>query len=268
MKYQVFICDDEIDSITLIKDIVLKAGIILSDEEKIEFSIQTANTYQAAVKYLRNTKISGGIYFLDVELGKEVDHDSGFDIAELIKKRDQKAQIIFVTSHADLSIFTYQRRLGPVDYIVKTDEMDKFKRRLVQTIEVALKHIAQFNYMKKLTFSYRIGRIVRNMNIDDIMYITTTPVPHKLLLIKNIGEAQFLGSLHKYAEENPLLTMISQSCLVNPKNIRSIDFKKRLVEFANGDVREYARSYSKTMRKLLNDFNYKEEKLIRHENEY
>lgn len=263
MEYQVFICDDDQEQIDLTSKTLGGAEVILSDDEDIRFNINSATNYQDAVRFIKEHQFDGGIYFLDVELGKDVNDENGFDIAELIKSRDERAQIIFVTSHADLSIITYRRRLGPVDYIVKTDDFDEFKKRVVKTMEVAIYQISKFNYMKKMTFSYKIGHLEKNINIDKVMYITTTPTPHKLLLIKDSGQSQFMGSINEYDQNNPLLEKISQSCLANPKNIALIDFKNRLVTFKNGDVMEFSRPMKKKMKQLLDHFNYKVERLNR-----
>ncbi|WP_201335993.1 response regulator, partial [Lactobacillus nasalidis] len=119
MSYPVFICDDDPEQIAQVIATLKRAEQILSDEEKIRFDLASQSNYQDAKAYLLSHPADGGIYFLDVELGQEVEADNGFDLAELIKKQDDRAQIIFLTSHADLSIITYRRRLGPVDYIVK-----------------------------------------------------------------------------------------------------------------------------------------------------
>jgi two-component system, LytTR family, response regulator AgrA len=110
MSYPVFICDDDPDQIAQVTDTLKRAEQILSDEEKVRFDLASQNNYQDAKDYLLSHPVDGGIYFLDVELGQEVDADNGFDLAELIKKQDDRAQIIFLTSHADLSIITYRRR--------------------------------------------------------------------------------------------------------------------------------------------------------------
>ncbi|WP_201346921.1 response regulator, partial [Lactobacillus nasalidis] len=117
MSYPVFICDDDPEQIAQVIATLKRAEQILSDEEKIRFDLASQSNYQDAKAYLLSHPADGGIYFLDVELGQEVEADNGFDLAELIKKQDDRAQIIFLTSHADLSIITYRRRLGPVDYI-------------------------------------------------------------------------------------------------------------------------------------------------------
>lgn len=270
MQYPIFICDDDPNSIMQISKILGAAEIILSDddtqENKVEFKIILSSSYDDANKSLKKEKISGGIYFLDIELGKDKNTNNGFDLAESIEKQDERAQIIFITTHSDMSLVSFERRLGPIDYIVKTSNIDKLRERIVKTVEIAIHKLHEFNYMKKMTFSYKIGRIVKNINIDDVVYITTTFTPHKLLLIKTSGESQFLGSINEYAQENPMLEKISQSCLANPKNIKSIDLHDRLVSFVNGKVESFSESNISKMKKLLGSYNYKVEQLTRESN--
>ncbi len=225
-----------VDSQNLL-DVMVSVQFILAIGEKIRFDLASQGNYQDAKAYLLSHPADGGIYFLDVELGQEVDPDNGFDLAELIKKQDDRAQIIFLTSHSDLSIITYRRRLGPVDYIVKGADPVAQRRRIVETVEVALDQLHKDSVAKQLTFSYRVGRQIKNIRLTDLVYITTTLTPHKLLIVKQAGEAQFLGSLSQCAKENPLLEKISQSCLVNPDNIEAIDLRRHLVSFVNGDVK-------------------------------
>lgn len=267
MQYPVFICDDDQNQVDQTEKILGAAEMILSDDEEIEFSVASATDYLSAINYLKEHKMDGGIYFLDVELGGDTEKDTGFDLAALIKKRDERAQIIFVTSHADLSLITFRRRLGPIDYIVKTSDLDKLRHTMVKTIEVAIYNLHKFNYMKKMTFSYKIGRQTRNVNIDDIIYLSTTATPHKLLMILTTGEMQLLGSINQYAKENPMLEKINQSCLVNPKNIESIDLKQHRVQFINGDVEDFSRTSVQKMKDLLSEYNYKTETLAKKEEE-
>ena len=77
---------------------MVSVQFILTIGEKIRFDLASQGNYQDAKAYLLSHPADGGIYFLDVELGQEVDADNGFDLAELIKKQDDRAQIIFLTS--------------------------------------------------------------------------------------------------------------------------------------------------------------------------
>ncbi|QNQ82696.1 response regulator transcription factor [Lactobacillus sp. PV037] len=258
MKYSVFICDDEQEQITNLKNIMEVAEMYLSDEKEVKFNLITYESYQGAMEGITEGRISSGIYFLDVELENKTDSNTGFDLAELIKKRDERAQIIFVTSHEDLSLITFERYLGPVDYIIKTSDTQKLKKRIMKALKKAMANLDQFNKIKRYTFSYKVGRRINNIRIDDVICIVTSDLPHRLLLKKTMGKADFIGTINQYEKENPMLVKISQSCLVNPQNIKTIDLKNKLVEFVNGDIEPYSRTKKKEMKELLNKFNYKE----------
>lgn len=261
MKYQILICDDDQEQIQLLKDILGVTEMYLSDEKKVEFELTSYSSYQQAMEAISQGAVSSGIYFLDVELENNTEDHTGFDLAELIKKRDERAQIIFVTSHQDLSIITYERYLGPVDYIVKTSDAQELKKRIMKAVKKAMVNLDQYDSIKRYTFSYKIGRRINNIRIDDVIYIATTELPHRLKLRKTLGQADFIGTINQYEEENPMLVKISQSCLVNPQNIKTIDLKNRLVEFINGEIEPYSRTKKTVMKELLNKFNYEENKL-------
>ena len=151
-------------------------------------------------------------------------------------------------------MISFERRLGPVDYIVKPineKDYDRFKQRLVATLEVSVSNIENFDYTEKLTFHYKVGRQVRNIDIDDIIYISTTKTPHKLVMVNVRGENQFFGSINQYAKESAALVKISQSCLANPKNIKLIDLPKYKVTFVNGDTVDFSQSAYKRMKRCL-----------------
>jgi two-component system, LytTR family, response regulator AgrA len=150
-----------------------------------------------------------------------------------------------------------------LDYIVKGADPMAQRRRIVETVEVALDQLHKDSVAKQLTFSYRVGRQIKNIRLTDLVYITTTLTPHKLLIVKQAGEAQFLGSLSQCAKENPLLEKISQSCLVNPDNIEAIDLRHHLVSFVNGDVEEYAAGRQKQMKTLMQEHDYRLAKLMK-----
>lgn len=254
MKYSVFVCDDDQTQVNDIVKMIGKAEEIISDEHAVAFDVASVTTFSEAKTYLKKNVYTGGIYLLDIELGQEVGQNNGFDLAELIKSQDKRAQIIFITTHADLSLISFERRLGPVDYIVKPineKDYDRFKQRLVATLEVSVSNIENFDYTEKLTFHYKVGRQVRNIDVDDIIYISTTQTPHKLVMVNVRGEAQFFGSINQYAKESTALIKISQSCLANPKNIKLIDLPKYKVTFVNGDIADFSQSEYKKMQHLF-----------------
>lgn len=65
-------------------------------------------------------------------------------------------------------------------------------------------------------------------------YIATTQFPHKLELVTRGTRAEFVGNLTQVLEKTDFLVQVSQSLLVNPKNITEVDLKKRTILLENG----------------------------------
>lgn len=120
MKYKVIICDDNLAQAS---NLALKLGIAaMMQPEEVELEIgTTAQNANEVLNYLNEHHLDGGIYFLDIELGDNQDDINGVDLAEEIKKLDQRAQIVFVTAYDEYMELTYQRRIGSIDYINKSN---------------------------------------------------------------------------------------------------------------------------------------------------
>lgn len=205
---------------------------------------------------MKENPISGGIYFLDIELSQEKNAMNGIDLAEQVKQLDPRAQIIFVTAYNEYMEMTFERRIGAVDYINKSNP--NLQNRLNETLQDTVRRISKENYSKKMTFSYRLGRIIKNINIDDIYYISTTKAPHKLKLVKNDGTAEFAGDIKSVDKQNEFLTKVSQSYLVNPKNIVQINLKKKEITLSNGDAIKFSRRFTHVMKDMINTYNLKQ----------
>ena len=140
----------------------------------------------------------------------------------------------------DTSSTGAERRLGAIDFIVKSSELDKTRARILYAIENAIDKISKFDYIKRNTFSYRFGQEIKNISLDDVIYITTTNVGHKLQLVKKTGWAEFIGSLKDIPTRYSQLVQISQSCVINPHNVQNIDLKEKKIIFINGDIEYFS----------------------------
>lgn len=250
-KYTIMICDDDIRQAN---NLSLKVGIALSmvptDDQDVNYEVgKVASTYQEVLDYLDNNKVDGGIYLLDIEL----DHDkNGLDLAVEIKKYDERAQIIFVTSYNEYMPMTFERRIGAVDYINKLDP--NFQSRLNETVKNALINLSKNNLAKKFTFTYRFGRQIKNINMEDVLYIYTTRAAHKLLLVAEGMQSEFVGDIKTVDENNERLVKISQSCLVNPKNIEMVDLRKGTITMIDGVVLKFSRRFKHNMKDMTEKY--------------
>ena len=179
---------------------------------------------------------------------------NGVDLAEFIKKQDPNAQIIFVTAYDKYAPLTYRRRIGAIDYINKALDSREMMQRLEETLTGAVQSINNLMKSGRKELIYKIGRRVNKVEDTTIYYLENSTSQHKVNLITETGVAEFRSNISKINEENDFLVKVSQSCVVNPNNINSIDFSKKTIKFPNGDEVVFARSCRKTVEDLLNKY--------------
>lgn len=192
---------------------------------------------------------------LDIELGKKA---NGIDVAEIIRKKANFAEIIFVTAYKEYLPYTISRRIEPLDYISKGNSITAIDDRLRQDIDEAYSRyqsfltIPQKQYNK---FVYEPLRgVKRQINLDDLYYIESIKYKSRRLRIvgKNL-RIEYSGTLNKI--HNSQLLRISQSIIVNPANIIEFDKKNRVIFFSKDPQLKCGVSFRRM--KLLNDYFYK-----------
>lgn len=255
MKYSVIVCDDDE---VLAKNIKYAVSNFTDDNpvyENIEINLElVANTFEQVVSYVVANDIQNAIYFLDIELSQNSKAKNGVDLAEFIKKQDPNAQIIFVTAYDKYAPLTYRRRIGAIDYINKALDSREMMQRLEETLTGAVQSINNLMKSGRKELIYKIGRRVNKVEDTTIYYLENSTSQHKVNLITETGVAEFRSNISKINEENDFLVKVSQSCVVNPNNINSIDFSKKTIKFPNGDEVVFARSCRKTVEDLLNKY--------------
>ena len=259
MKYSIIICDDNKLLATDLSDKIQIALQNMLDNNEIyrksEFNIDLiANTFEQVVSYVVAKDIHNAIYFLDIELSQNSEAKNGVDLAEFIKKQDPNAQIIFVTAYDKYAPLTYRRRIGAIDYINKALDQNDMMKRLEETITGAIQSINNLTKSGRKELVYKVGRRINKVEDTNIYYLENSPTQHKVTLITETGSAEFRSNISKISDENDFLVKISQSCVVNPNNIDSIDFSKKTITFPNGDEVIFARSFKKHVKNLLNKY--------------
>lgn len=254
MDYHLLICDDDHLQAKNIATLLKMSSIIL-EEEDIHPNVDLIATDATSVlDYLEvNPNLTNIIAFLDIQLDESKQSQAGLELAQKIQNINSRSQIIFITAHEELAFLTFQRRINPLDYIVKTTDQRKLQRRLTETLELAIRHLNKFDYIQKHTFKYKIGTRITNINFSNILYITTTKFPHKLKIVTVNGQGEFSGNIKDIEQNYSFFFKISQSALINPHNIELINTKDRIVRFINGDKIRFSRSRTKELNKIYKD---------------
>ena len=72
---------------------------------------------------------------------------------------------------------TYRRRTGALDFITKNDSDEVIQKRLNETLSLAARRIRESHAIKKMTFSYKMGRRIIT-KISMMFYILLPHLSH------------------------------------------------------------------------------------------
>jgi len=192
------------------------------------------------------------LYFLDMEIDNN--KLAGLNIAEKIRKDTQLAQIIFITTHDELSLTTLERKIAPVDYILKDKGLEEIKQRITDDIELAQQNLQKYSHCSKDILDYKIGSRYFSILMDDvIMLYTQKDVPGRIFIITKNQLAEFNGSLNNFEEEYPNLFRCNRSYLVNLENATSYDSRTRTLSFIDESTCEVSFRKNKELIKILSN---------------
>lgn len=258
MAYSIIICDDDQNLANELADEVKIALQNMTDDnsnyENLELKIGLiANTFEDVAAYVTANNVKNGIYFLDIELSKNMQAKNGVDLAELIKKEDANAQIIFVTAYDKYAPLTYRRRIGAIDYINKAQPRAKIIGRLEETLQNAVENLVAAAKVNDQIFIYKVGHRVQKVRQNEIYYIENSSTQHKVRMVTETGESEFKGNISRLDDENSFLVKVSQSYLINPNNISAVDMSKRQIAFPNGDEIYFSRDKKALLDKIIAD---------------
>ena len=161
---------------TIIKDELKKLNLNMS-------IVLSANTPEDVITYLEKYKTNTFLYFLDVDLKSKV---NGIELAKIIRKSDPMGYIVFVTSHAELTLLTFQYKVQAMDYIVKNN-LNSIKDKISECINEAYNDYKNSNAIKTNSIQINAGNKVIYFNLDDILFFETTSKDHKIryILVRN-----------------------------------------------------------------------------------
>ncbi|MCR1901743.1 LytR/AlgR family response regulator transcription factor [Ligilactobacillus apodemi] len=235
---------------------VLMDVAIMIQAETIQNKLEVGGSFNSSddlLDFVTKQGVIYGIYILEIEL---LEKNNGLDVAEQILKVDQNAQIIFVTRFNTSANYVFFRRIPALDCIVvERIGDDALQKRLNDTLELAVKKLDLIDQSPQIIFNYQVGRETYYENLDNVIYITThNHKPHRLCVYLLNNTVDITGNLQNLLDRYPTLKRISQSCIINLRNVKSVDFRNHKIMFRNGDVEYFPARTNYKIRNLLKDF--------------
>ena len=155
------------------------------------------------------------VYLLDIDLKNQT--KQGLDIGLEIRKEDLKAQIAFVTAYSEFMPLTFRYKIQALDFVDKSMEDANLKRALVELLDFAYSQVEQETKAQSLTVKTDKNDV--NIPYDDILYIETAPVPHKLIAHTKSNLVEFYGKIAEVAKLDDIFFQTHRSFVVNVTNM-------------------------------------------------
>lgn len=190
------------------------------------------------------------LFFLDIELvGADMD---GLQVAEQIREQLNFAEIVFVTTHSEMAFLTFERKVEPLDYILKDSGAANVAEKIRGDIKVAYQRYQKQLVTSTQYFSYQIGSRLHTLPLADVLYIATVAgQPGKIEVHHTTGMVEYAGNLNQLATKYPQLFRCHKSWLINPTQVADYDTKQRLVIMQDGSQCEVSFRKEGQLRRLL-----------------
>jgi two-component system response regulator AgrA len=238
----IIICEDSNAQRTQIENIINEE--ITGSKMNLSVALSTGNPKEV-IEHIRFSSQKNFIYFLDVELDSEI---NGIELAQSIREYDPMGYIVFVTSHAELTLLTFEYKIQAMDFILKY-RPDNLKSRVIECLKAAANDFEKLTNMGKGYISIDVGSKIINFNPNEILFFETDK-DHRIRIHAINEQIEFYSSLKEIEAIVPsYFYKTHRSYLVNTKNIKSIDKENFIIFMTNGERCYASKRY---MKGLLN----------------
>lgn len=201
------------------------------------------------IKYVESAKEDTFIYFLDIDLQSDI---NGIELAKMIRKYDPRGYIIFLTSHTELTLLTFQYKVQALDYIIKADR-ETVATRIKECLNEVLNNLKYTKIKDTNMIPIDIGNNIVFFDLNEILFFETSSKEHKIRVHTCNGQSEFYGALKDVEKQvSSSYYKPHRSYLVNTAKIKSIDKKNLIINMVNGETCYVASRYLKgLMQKCL-----------------
>lgn len=225
----IYICEDNDKQRSLFEKYISDSILIEGFDMKITLSTSNPHHLLEHLSKAQNT----GIFFLDIDLKADMD---GFILAQKIRYLQPRCFIIFITSHTEMCLLTFQYKVEALDFIIKSTP-ECIKPKIHECLLDAEKKYTSLNNTINRTFTIQQNDTRITIDYNDILFFQTSKNIHKIVLHGKKRVIEFSGQL-KDIEKNldSRFYRCHRSYIVNKENISKIDFNELTVYMNNGET--------------------------------
>jgi len=249
MLMNIVICEDN-EELRMYYQIIIKNYIKDHPNVDMKIILSTANPKDVDI-YMENHINDIKFFLLDIEFPDS--KIKGLDLATDIRKKDSKANIVFITTHEELTPMIFERKVKPLDYIAKEIGLKKIKAKLYDDLDLSFQTIDQNSNDKHNKLTIKIGPKECCINIEQINYFESLENNHKIFVHSTSEIIEFTGTLKEIERTNSSFYRAHKSLVVNLCNIKSIDSVNRRLIFKDNSSCDISRRKLKTLKQALED---------------
>ncbi len=233
----IVICDD--DRFTLELSASMINECIQTHQLDAKIVCMTTN-YSEMLVYLNNHK-GAYLYFLDIDFGGQ--KLNGIDVARIVKNQEPMSKIVFVTSHADLSMRVLKSGVEPFGFIEKQFQPKNMLRDYKKYIELAIN--TPYMVQTEGNQENRDNYIKLPVGIDEYVYLDI----NQILYVESVKTISHFVCYHSVdgssisvrdTIENVLENLGSEfmrshrSVIINTRHV--VGVSEGVVNFSNGET--------------------------------
>jgi two-component system response regulator AgrA len=195
----------------------------------LEIALSTVNIKD----FLCNAERKGqrGLYFLDIDLGEDV---HGLELAELIRKHDPNGYIVFVTTHSELNIITFEYKVDAMDFIVK-DDFRKMETRVEECLVKADEKEKASRKSEKDMYILDVGENSIRLKKENIIFFEKKAKSEKIILHCENRQIEFKGNIKEIKEKiGKKFFRLSYTSLINLDKVKNLSDDCKYILMKNG----------------------------------
>lgn len=240
---EIFICEDNKEQLNKLTEYISNYILIEDLDMKI---ILSTDSPDEIIEYVKNSSCNG-LYFFDIDLNNKI---NGISLAAEIRKHDSNGNIVFITTHSELTYLTFMYKVSAMDFIIK-DDLSSIKDRVISCLNVANERNTNDKKESTKKFVLKITDKIISVNYSDIMFFESSPTLHKVILHLDNRQIEFYGKLKDIEKSHKCLVRSHNSYLVNIDNIQELNLSKKEIILTNGEVCFSSARLIKSVQKAL-----------------
>ena len=235
---EIYICEDNAKQLESISKFISDYCIMESLDAAVSLA---APSPVEVLNHFKDCK-NPALFFLDIDLKAKY---SGIELARRIREYDnqgRKVFIVFLTSHTEMTLMTFQYKVEALDFIAK-DNADIVKNKIKECIHIALKrHVGS----EAKTIKIKANDTIIILDMDEIIFIESTHIRHKLRLHTKSRALEFnseLKTMHELLDKR--FIRCHRTCIVNKDKIKAINNSDNTITMSNNGVCPVSRNGKK-----------------------